>query len=155
MQRHNWSKHSAMRDFPHIGPALLGVYFPVLPSWGSSQNSPEGAPLKSSPMNCQSTRIDQIWTRIFLCAISYEGSFNVNIFEWGDFIGSPSRKTLGLSAHWVIHRQSQAGSSVGMHLGNANGLTILSPLRTITVYFTYLYNLISSTLLNSSESLPY
>ena len=30
-----------------IGPALLGVYYPVLPSWelccGSSKNSPEGA----------------------------------------------------------------------------------------------------------------
>ena len=78
---------------------------------------------------------------------------NVDNFEGGALLAHPAGKTLGLSAHWVIHRQGLAGSSVRMHSVKVN--VMLPPLKTITVCLTHLYNLVNSTLWNSSESLPY
>ena len=47
----------------------------------SSQISLEGAPMKSSPMNCLSSRTHQTWPRISLCAKCYEGILNVDNFR--------------------------------------------------------------------------
>ena len=112
------------------------VYFPALPSWGlwhgSPKNSLEVASLKSPPISCLSTRTHQIWPRIFLGAMCYEGILN--------FCGSSSWKTLDLSAHWVIRSQVQARTSVRMHSVWAYVmLPILSPFRTCIVHWTYIY----------------
>ena len=74
------------------------------------------------------TRTHQIWPRISLCAIWYEGILNVDIFEGWTLLAQPAGKTLGLSAHWVICRQGQAGPSVRMHLVKAN----VMPYQTVT-----------------------
>ena len=65
----------------------------------SSENSPEGAPLKYSPMNCLSTRTHQILPTISMSAKSYEGFLNVDNFEGGTLMAHPVGRILGLSIH--------------------------------------------------------
>ena len=137
--------------FFHIGPALLAVYFLVLPSWGlwhgSSQNSPKGAPLKCSPMIAYCTRTHQIWPRISLCAICYEGNLNVDSFERGTLLAHPAGKHLVCQpTESFADKVRQDLLSGCIRLRPMWCLTILSPLRTITDYWTLLYNLVSSAL---------
>ena len=80
--------HFALWNFSRTGwgyTASSDIYYPVLLSWGlcfgSSKNSPEGAPMKSLPLNFLSSRTHQIWPRTYLSAMCYEGILNIDNFE--------------------------------------------------------------------------
>ena len=96
-----------------IGPALLGVYYPVLPSWGlccgSSKNSPEGAPVKFLPLNFLSTRTHHIWPRFSLSAMCYEGILNVENLE--------------RQLEWLTHPENTESVSPLRHLQSRSGKT--------------------------------
>ena len=80
----------------------------------------KGCATEVFPMDCLSKRTSQIWPRTSLCAPWYEGILNVDNVEGGTLVAHPAGKMLGLSAHWVICRQGQAGPSVRMHSVKTN-----------------------------------
>ena len=51
------------------------------------------------PMSCLSIRIHEIWPRIFLSVMCYEGILKIENIEGGTLVAHPAGKIPGLSAH--------------------------------------------------------
>ena len=109
--------------------------------------------MKSHPLNFLSTRTYQLWPSMSLSAMCYEGILNLEILR-GNFIGSPSRKTLSLSANCTeafavkIRQDLLSGC---FRIGPMWCLFIMPPFMTSIFHWTYLYELISSLFWNFGE----
>ena len=108
--------------------------------------------MKSHPLNFLIKRTHQLWPRMSLSGMCYEGILNLEILR-RNFIGSPSRKnTESVSPlHWGICCQDLLSGC--FRIRPMWCLFIIPPFMTRMSHWTfiYLYKLITSLLWNFSE----